>query len=94
MSYCFRLPMSYVPAYMGNVVGEKPTVVEEKPGETEAKHIRGGKMIPIFVKTLTGKTMTFNVNQEDRMENLKEMIRDKEGMPSDCQRLIFIGKDL
>ena len=48
----------------------------------------------IFVKTLTGRTITLKVNSSYTIEYIKEMIQDQLGCPFDQQRLIFAGQQV
>ncbi|MEV7396613.1 ubiquitin-like protein [Aeromicrobium sp. NPDC092404] len=48
----------------------------------------------IFVKTLTGKTITLTVTSTDTVASVKQQIQDREGIPVESQKLTFAGNEL
>jgi len=65
-----------------------------RPKEDAAAAAQPAAPMQIFVRLLTGRTITFSVKQNDTCDSVAEKIKEREGIPEENQRLIFSGKQL
>jgi ubiquitin C len=74
--------------------GQKLQYYKLKKGSNIMLLLSFGDLFQVFVKTLSGKTITLQVTPSTKVEGLKASIEDREGSPANELRLVYKGRYL
>ena len=78
--------------FRGRQLEDDKNIVQSGISKEATLHLES--CFQVFVKTLTGKTITLDVSMCDSIKDLKKQIQSKEWVQVDMQRLFFAGKQL
>lgn len=80
---------------VGRIFKDKEQIIlKDRIGFLKSKYLSLDFGIQVFVKTLTGKTITLDITPNETILKVKKKIQDKEGIPVDQQKIVYAGMTL
>ena len=88
----FFQSIDFINKYLTNINATLPTIIVSQ-SFIDLNHLKSiMPTIPITVKTMSGPTLSFEVNSEDKVGTLKLQIEKKVNIPPQQQKLLFNGR--